>query len=83
MPSSLLPGRGWRASWKAGRANVDSSAARAGTRFAAAWFSLCRCEERVLTALHNQEGRLEMPIILWLLGVPIVVIVLLYLLNIV
>ena len=45
MPSSLLPGRGWRASWRADRGTVGSSAARAGTHFAAAWFSLCRCED--------------------------------------
>ena len=62
--------------------HADSSAARAGIRFAAAWFSLCRFEET--SSLPQQSGRkIEMPIILWLLGVPLVVIVLLYLLNIV
>jgi hypothetical protein len=38
---------------------------------------------RKASSLHRHKEETEMPIILWLLGVPIVVIVLLYLLNIV
>lgn len=57
MPSSLLPGRGWRASWRADRANVDSSAARAGTLFAAAWFSLCQFEDAPPEPSARREGR--------------------------
>ena len=82
MPISLRPGKGWRAIWRTGRANVDSNGALVGTRFAAAWFNLCRYKESILNCLVK-SGRKEMPIVLWLLGVPIVVIVLLYLLNIV
>jgi hypothetical protein len=42
-----------------------------------------RSFRKLLRGPNIQEGTIEMPIILWLLGVPIVVIVLLYLLNIV
>jgi hypothetical protein len=58
MPISLRPGKGWRATWKENRAKVDSSTARAGARFAAAWFNLCQCEESVLvTYTPKKEGR--------------------------